>query len=132
MAETVNPHHTRVFTWVAVEDAEALVPPQPRGGQVPGGELGADPGVLTLALHWFLFPPEAAAVPVLPYVSPRSRAPTPVALLLLAVCTSNQTLLNPSSFRLGHFKHDFFDHTSKKVVYSHSHLKIATFLQFKQ
>lgn len=61
------------------EDTEPGVSADSRGRQIPGGELGADPGLPARRL----FSPEAAAVPLVPHVA--CGGPAPVALLLLPV-----------------------------------------------
>lgn len=65
--------------WLTDEDAEPGVSADPRGREIPGGELGSYSGLP--ARH--LFPPEAAAIPLLPDVT--GGAPAPVALLFLPI-----------------------------------------------
>lgn len=61
------------------EDAEPAVSADPRGREIPGGELGPHSGLSTRHLLSL----EAAAVPLLPDVT--GGAPAPVALLLLPI-----------------------------------------------
>lgn len=67
--------------WRISEDAETRVPADPRGGQVPGGELGPYSGLPA----GNLLPP--VAVPSLPPLNVTGGAPAPVALLLLPIHT---------------------------------------------
>lgn len=65
--------------WRIDEDAEPGVSANPRGREIPGGELGSYSGLPA----WHFFSPEAAPIPIIPDVT--SSAPTPVALLVLPI-----------------------------------------------
>lgn len=76
--EEMSPELTH-SPWRIDEDAEPGVSADPRGREIPGGELGSHSGLSA----WHLLSPEAASIPLLPHVT--GGAPAPVALLLLPI-----------------------------------------------